>query len=297
MDSTLEVLFILCMIISFYYVTQMLRNRNDNIEEGFTQNAPFETKQDKDIYDEFYASVYDRLYKTKAQTKYDLMNVIKITQPSENSVFLDIGSGTGKMVDRLEKKGFGAYGIDSSQAMIDYASKKYPQSEFKCCNAKQTMEFDPETFSHILCTNFTIYEIPDKTLFFKNCFRWLKIGGYLILHLVDKTKFDTIAPIAKKQLTYPDKNTRILKSKVKTKDFVYTSEYSFLENDRVKQIETFVNKISKVRHNETVITMDSRESIIKIAKMNGFSVKGHVNYSDYNDDSHQYLYFFEKIDV
>ena len=87
MDTTLEILFILCVCISFYYVTQLFK---DPTVESFSQNQPFETKQNQDIYDSYYVSMYDRIHKTKSRSHHDLMKIIEITQPPDNSIFLDI---------------------------------------------------------------------------------------------------------------------------------------------------------------------------------------------------------------
>ena len=112
------------------------------------------------------------------------------------------------------------------------------------------MEFDPETFSHILCTHFTFYELRDKPTFVKNCRRWLKIGGYMVLHLVDKMHFDTIAPIGKIP-NMTNANERILSTSVRLSNMLYTNKFLFQENDIVKRIETFTcNKTKHVRHQE-----------------------------------------------
>ena len=305
MDSTLEVLFILCIIISFYYLTQFFRSRSHQLEEGFTQNDLFVSKQDEHIYDDFYVSMYDRIHKTRQQSKYDFTKIVQNTQPSVSSVFLDIGSGTGTLVNRLNNNGFRAYGIDSSEAMVQFSTSKYPDSEFKCGDVKKSMEFEPETFSHVLCTYFTLYEMGDKSIFFDNCRRWLKTGGYLIVHLVDKLEFDTIVPVGKlfknrhiDENTNTNNGTRILSTSVALPNIQYSHKYAFHDHDVVNRIETFTDKKThKVRHQEgrTIITPIS--DIIQMAKSKGFYVKGYADYFPYNRDKHQYLYFFEKIDV
>lgn len=322
MDSTLEVLFILCVVISFYLIAQQFYRNNHQItyttEEGFTQQKPFSSKQNGQLYDEFYASMHDRIHKSRQQSKYDLIQILENTQPSANSVFLDVGSGTGHLVNRLQQIGFRAYGIDSSEAMVQHSTKKHPDSEFKCGDVKKTMEFDPETFSHILCTHFTFYEIRDKPMFVKNCKRWLKIGGYMVLHLVDKMKFDTIIPIGKIANTNinanieTDKNIdssidtnigtntnkRILSSSVSLPTMKYTNKYVFQENDLVKRIETFTCKKTKyVRQQELEMDIPPVEDTLHMIKSHGFHVKGYATYDSYNGDKHQYLYFFEKTDV
>ena len=305
MDSTLEVLFILCIIISFYYLTQFFRSRSHQLEEGFTQNDLFVSKQDEHIYDDFYASMYDRIHKTRHQSKYDFTKIVQNTQPSVSSVFLDVGSGTGTLVNRLNNNGFRAYGIDSSEAMVQYSTSKYPDSEFKCGDVKKSMEFEPETFSHVLCTYFTLYEMGDKSVFFDNCRRWLKTGGYLIVHLVDKLEFDTIVPVGKlfknrhiDENTNTNNGTRILSTSVALPNIQYSHKYAFHDHDVVNRIETFTDKKThKVRHQEGRTTITPISDIIQMAKSKGFYVKGYADYFPYNRDKHQYLYFFEKIDV
>ena len=37
-----------------------------------------------------------------------------------------------------------------------------------------------------------IYYIEDKKRFIDNCYNWLKPGGYFVVHLVNRDKFDPI---------------------------------------------------------------------------------------------------------
>lgn len=306
MDTTLEVLFILCVCISFYYVTQMFK---EPTVESFSQNQPFETKQNQDIYDSFYVSMYDRIHKTKSRSHYDLIKIIEITQPPDNSIFLDIGSGTGHMVHCLEMHGYRAFGIDSSKSMIEHSTKQYPTCEYKCGNAQKPMEFESNTFTYILCTHFTLYEFPDKSLFFQNCRRWLRVGGIIVVHLVDKSNFDTVVPIGKIadgiENTQEHTSERILTTSVTLSNATYINKYEFSHpiisstpEHVVKRVETFTNhKTKHTRHHEVDLYMEPIEDIIQIAKRHGFFVKGIVDYFNFNRDKHQFLYFFEKMDV
>jgi hypothetical protein len=72
----------------------------------------------------------------------------------------------------------------------------------------------------------------------------------------------------------------------------------FQDNDVVKRIETFTcNKTKHVRHQELEMEIPSIENTLRMIKSYGFHVKGYATYASYNGDIHQYLYFFEKIDV
>jgi SAM-dependent methyltransferase len=268
--------------------------------EAFSQDKPFVLKRDQEIYDTFYAEVYDEINATEKRGQYELKTLIKATQPStKNSVFLDIGSGTGYLVNELQEAGYQAYGIDQSQAMVDYAKQAYPETETKCGNAMDPMSFDNCTFSHILCTYFTIYHMEDKTQFFQNCHRWLRPNGYLFLHLVDRNRFDTIMPAGKPTfLRSPQKyaDKRITETTVEFDDLTYTSAYHFSETDHVVLKETFTDHTTaNVRQNEKTLYMESVSAILEKGNQAGFILHSKMDMTPANGDAYQYLYILERV--
>lgn len=268
--------------------------------EGFTQNEKFILKQNENIYDDFYAQIYDTIHLPSQHNGFELSTIVKMTEPSRQSVFLDIGSGTGYLVNELHNAGYKAYGIDKSQSMVEESEKKYPSCQYKCGDIMDPMMFENLTFSHILCNSFTIYHFQDKTTFFRNCYHWLKPNAYLIIHLVDPDKFDNISPIGKINLTEnPNKisNKRITDSIVEFTDFQYKTSYDFnkLEKNIVRKHETFKdNSTGNIRQNEQVYYMEDVETILGIAKEWGFIVKGAVTMEECIDDEYQYLYILER---
>jgi ubiquinone/menaquinone biosynthesis C-methylase UbiE len=269
-------------------------------QEGFTQIEPFLLKQNDNIYDDFYSQIYDEIHKPILRTDFELNSIIKMTEPTMNSVFLDIGSGTGDLVNELREAGYQAYGIDKSQAMIDISEIKHPKSEYKCGDAMEPMSFDKNTFSHILCTYFTIYNIQDKKTFFRNCYHWLLPNGYLIIHLVEKQKFDTIMPIGKSNLIF-NPNTingsRINNTIVDFGGFEYKSSYDFKENEnKVVLTEKFQDKTTKkIRQNEQILYMDKLDNIVNLILSVGFSMKSKINMKECLDDEYQFIYMFERL--
>jgi len=268
-------------------------------EEGFTQTEPFILKRDAATYDDFYVEVYDGITDTEKRSQAYLKKIIDMTQPAVNtSVFLDVGSGTGYVVNELREAGFKAYGIDKSEAMVEYASKKYPEWRTKQGDIMDSMYFERSTFTHVLCSYFTIYQIEDKQTFFKNCYFWMKPNGYLILHLVDREKFDTIAPIGKPLLLsspqkYADK--RITDTIVEFDDFQYKSSYKFGANTAVVHKETFTDKHTKnIRQNEQTLYMDDAKTILSMASNAGFDLHGKADLGDMIGDAHQFIYVLSK---
>jgi len=301
-----KVLIILVFIYLLYLLLHKFKRRCPR-QEGFTQNEKFILKTEHNIYDDFYSDIHDKIHLPDERVGFELSRVIKMTEPNSNSVFLDIGSGTGSQVNELKQAGYRAYGIDKSKSMVDKSEKKYPKCQFKNGDALEPMAFEKGTFTHILCTYFTIYNFKDKRTFFQNCYFWLMPNGYLILHLVNPDKYDSITPIAKVGFQLnplnPYKNphefesSRITDSIVDFPDFQYKSEHVFSKNNGVKVRETFKdNKSGNIRQNERTMYMESINEILSIASQIGFNVKGYVDMkkSDIKDEN-QFIYVLEKI--
>lgn len=270
--------------------------------EGFSQDAPFLLKTDLEIYDEFYAQVYEGITERPATCQRELFQIVKMTEPdTRNSVFLDIGCGTGCVVNELTDAGYVAYGVDKSSSMLDFAQAKYPDIGILQGNVIDTMTFDKGLFTHIICTNFTFYEIPDKNQFFRNCYYWLKPNGYLILHLIDREKFsakkfkDSVMdlPTLFRNMK-PEKKERQLNTSVEFVDFLYEATYEIKpQSNAVVFKETFTDKETKhVRQNENTMVVEPIEQILSIANKAGFIMHGKSD--SYHGDKNQFLYVFER---
>jgi SAM-dependent methyltransferase len=275
--------------------------------EGFSQNSKFVLKRNTEIYDDFYLEIYDRLMRPEQRVDFEIDKVIEMTQPSKkHAVFLDIGSGTGHLVNGLLDRGYNVYGVDNSEKMVNYSEKKHPDAPVKCGNVKEPMLFEKGTFTHILCTGMTIYHFENKIEFFKNCYHWLMPNGYLVLHLVEPRKFDTIVPGGKPpnfkspQLYAPN---RITDTIIDFVDFEYKAKYDFMDksvdrtqkNNQVLFQETFTDNLTQnIRQNETVLYMDTPEEILTMASFCGYLVRGSANMDVPIGDKHQHLYVLER---
>lgn len=275
-------LFLLAILLILQYARSTVKY------EGFQQKEQFTVQRGTDTYDEFYSEIYDRLHDTESRSEKEAVEIVKATQPDkDHSVFLDIGCGTGCLVDALKRRGYNAIGVDKSEAMIEMGKERRPDSktELKCGDATDPMLFERGVFSHVLCMDRTIYEIPDRIVFLRNCKHWLQPGGYLILHLVEPAKFNTIVPLGKpkgllkdaEQLKTPD-GKRITDTAIDFIDFKYNSKYDFGKLEKtgvVTQVEKFVDAGSnKVRQNERQLFMSPPKSILEDARYCGFLAMG-----------------------
>ena len=116
--------------------------------------------------------------------------------------------------------------------------------------------------------------MQNKKQFFDNCMYWLKPGGYLAIHLVDRENFDPILPAGDPfKIISPQNyaNKRITSTIVKFDDFDYKSNFEVFPNDdtaimgevfkfKSKNVE---NGKRKMRRNEHKFYMPTQKQILK----------------------------------
>jgi hypothetical protein len=59
--------------------------------EGFEQNDQFLVKTGTEIYDDFYADIYDYLVFNNLKNDYEIGEISNLSSPSSNSRILDVG--------------------------------------------------------------------------------------------------------------------------------------------------------------------------------------------------------------
>ena len=264
------------------------------------QKEKFLVKYDDQIYDSFYSDVYDTLNKTESRTTYELKKIIQTTQATtDNSMFLDIGCGSGNLVDTLQTLGYDAYGVDKSEAMISYSDKKYPDAMIKLGDVTDPMCYDKGIFTHILCLHFTIYHIEKKHMFFKNCYSWTKPGGYLVVHLVERDKFykatSAAHPILDSLLGQPQifLEETANDAVINFDNFLYKHSYQISPSEnKAVFTETFTDKAtSNIRQQEQTLYMEETKDILSMAAYYGFILQGKI---DIQNKKHENLYIFER---
>ena len=292
-----KVFYILSII---FIITLFVKNK-----EGFeTRSNEFKLREGPLVYDDFYANVYDELVFYKVKNDYEIGQIVESTKPTDTSIILDVGSGTGHHVSSLASNGFKVIGIDISPSMVKKAKENYPDLDFKVGDALNTMDFPANSFTHITCLYFTIYYINNKRLFFENCIHWLMPGGFLILHLVNRDKFDPILPagdpfhIVSPQ-NYADE--RITVTNVKFDKFDYKANFELIpsanDTDDVNAIlhETFkpLNGKGQIRKNEHKFYMPTQAKVLAMAKEAGFILHSQIDMIKCQY-SNQYIYVLQK---
>lgn len=266
-------------------------------KEGFSQSDRYILKENTDIYDDFYSHIYDKLMLPKDRATYIISKVIELTEPStQYSSILDVGSGTGHLLNLLSSAGYKAYGIDKSQAMVDRSNAILSNVPVKCKDVLDPITYDRGAFTHILCVGMTIYEITDIRQFFQNTYFWLQGNGYLILQLVDRSSFDTVIPggnIGKNLDIQKYAENRITDTMIDYIDFTYKSSYKFKGDGKtVVHKEIFTDNVSQsIRENERALIIEDPNKILQTAIQYGYTLKGKVS----TDKPGEYLYILERL--
>jgi len=294
----LAVAIIVIWTVNFFY--KMREGTSGNLE-GFEQESRFILKQNEDVFeDPFYVGIYDELFYKKLYNSYEVGIILNEIHPTSKDVVIEIGSKTGSYTSALQQNcDCNVTGLDTSAAMVEYASKKYPNCKFVQGDPLDFMSFSSEHATAILLLDFAIYYIKDRRTLFYNCYHWLKPGGYLILHLVNRHMFDPIVPAAKPfTLVSPQSvaKQRITTSEVVFDKFDYKSKFEFGKgdkNDSVTITETMKDRRGKVRKNVRSLRMSGQKIIIGEAKDAGFTMLGQYDLIK-SQREYQYIYILYK---
>jgi SAM-dependent methyltransferase len=289
-----KVLFFVLLLLLAVAVFKPIQKR-----EGFEQRENFLLKTNDELYDKFYVEIYDELVFNNIKDDYEIGEIINKTNVTSQSVILDIGSGTGHHVAKLNEQGFtSVIGVDKSQSMVDKSKENFPNYKFLNGDVMKSDLFKPNTYTHILCMYFTIYYMNNKNAFFHNCMHWLMPGGYLVLHLVDRDNFDPILPPGNPFLLVSPQRyakERITQTKLVFDNMEYTSNFSLDNNKNIALFEEkFKSKdTGNVRKNEHKLFIDKDSDILNMAQNAGFIVHGKIDLISVAYE-YQYLYILTK---
>jgi SAM-dependent methyltransferase len=263
--------------------------------EGEARKTTTEWIQAPELFDDFYAEVYDQLAqgsaRLQAETGLALHAFKQNGQTLEEMRILDAGSGTGIVSAALAKMNVAKIiGVDVSPAMIRRAQKvTLPQStlteeqkqriEFRQSDLLNPSALAPGEVSNAICFYFVPYYIADKEAFFRNLFVWVRPGGMIAIEVVNKHKFDPMLDSAAPWMGFSLQKyskDRITESKVTFDKFTYEGKFDLI--DPVAEFrETFRFKDGSVRRQKHIFVMPAIEDIVKTAKIVGWEYKSYID--------------------
>ena len=250
------------------------------------------------LFDAFYAKVYDEVIDGGVREETEVtftLNWAKTFRPETKLLqVLDVGSGTGGAVDLFRKAGCAkAVGLDASDAMVAAARAKYPKSDYRVGDVELVGQFSAGEFNLATMYYFTLYYIRDRTSAFRNLFNWLQPGGCLVLHLVNREKFDPILEAASPFVAFSVQKyskDRVTRSKVIFDKFTYEADFQ-LEGPTAEFREHFTFKDGKERKQVHHLRMPTMEEVVAEAEQNGFLFKQFIDLTPIGYE-YQYLFCF-----
>jgi SAM-dependent methyltransferase len=265
--------------------------------EAFTQRDKYVLKKGEDIYDDFYCDIYDDLVYDDVKNRYEMDELSRILNLNKSTI-LDVGCGTGQHAKEFSKLGAKVYGIDKSASMVKKSKMNCPDGKFKQGDVLNSGQYPQNSFNYVNCLYFTIYYMKNKLDFFKNSYKWLKPGGGLILHLVNREKFDPIIaagdPLV---MVSPQKfaKRRITNTVVKFKDFKYKANFKFKRENNLATFEENLkdDASGNIRANKLTLFMETQKHILSLAKSVGFIMKGKIDMIHCMYE-YQYIYILYK---
>jgi SAM-dependent methyltransferase len=278
---------------------------DDGAMEGFTNPSDPENPSsgtdvvvlgNDHLYDEFYARVYDKIVDGAARQEVETnlaLAWVKTYRPEKETWYvLDVGCGTGGQVDIMRKYGVGkAVGFDKSEAMIEKGRKLYPQADLRVGDVEIIGSYAPGEFNVATMFYFTFYYLKDRTTALKNIFMWLQPGSCLILHLVNREKFDPILESASPFVAFSVQKyakERVTRSKVSFDKFDYEADFSL--NGAIAEFrEEFRFKDGKKRRQVHTMRMPTMEQVVAEVEGAGFKYR---QYIDMTGIGYEYQYLF-----
>ena len=250
------------------------------------------------LFDEFYSKVYDIIVEgdTRQNAEVNLtLTWAKTFRPEVHTMqVLDIGCGTGGAVELFRNLEVAkVVGMDPSEHMVTAARKKHPKGDYRVGEAEVIGQFAPGEFNLATLYYFTYYYLRDPDMMFRNMFTWLQPGGCLVIHLVNREKFDPILEAASPFVAFSVQKyskERVTTSKVSFDKFDYEANFQ-LEGSAAEFRELFRFKNGKTRKQVHKLRMVKMDDVISKAEANGFVYKQFIDLTAIGYE-YQYLFCF-----
>jgi ubiquinone/menaquinone biosynthesis C-methylase UbiE len=298
-EGSLSYWLLALIILGLLLVVKAANMHREMFENG--EGQPTVTYEDEEIYDDFYASIYDTLFSTPERISFEKASLREIAfsdRPVAECKVLDACCGTAPHAKWICEEGIEYVGLDTSEAMLNRARKRCASARFYKGSATDLNAFPPKSFTHALLLYFSVYQFRNPKLLMDTMYQWLKPGSMLVVHLVDPHKFDPILDAASPFPAFSlQKYTtdRVIDSDVVFDSFHYKSRFVKDKEEEVAVFEEIIQKNGddEIRENKHKLYMPSVERMIDIIRSAGFSRVEMVDMTPAGYE-YQWLVYFTK---
>lgn len=156
----------------------------------------------KKLNAERYYDLVSKTYDESVNESYLMLKCDEITKSiikrfvSKNSKILDLGCGTGFVLDAVKEKSTSAdvhyLGVDISQGMLNIAKNKFSKEiknkkvKLVRHNLNKTLPFENESFDLVCSTYSSMNYVKNIKVAIKEAYRVCKINGYILLVMFNK---------------------------------------------------------------------------------------------------------------
>lgn len=188
---------------------------------------------------DLYASSYDENF--MYLNSFEKTSVEKLLGDLKGKRVLDIGCGTGRIIQMLRERGAEIVAFDISEEMLGIVNRKFPNIECVVGDSDE-LPFEDESFDLVLGL-FWIVHLGDLRASFDEVYRVLKKGGRFILSNINQRK-------APKLTTKSGENIVIESYYHMPQKVVEALEYAYFDVVRDEYIydkDVWVNQILEAR--------------------------------------------------
>ena len=200
----------------------------------------------------FDSKYYHILYKNRntQEAHFLIKNLVNLLIPDKNSLFLDLGCGSGRHSIELNKMGYKVDGIDLSTKSLEIA-KPFENSRLKFIRA-DFRKLDFENKYDIILNLFTSFGYFDKenehAQVFKQIFKSLKNNGHFVIDFLNTKKAVKNISKTNPQQTIHIDNVEFRIKKTYDNNFIYKNieivdsgkKISFSEKVKIITLDKFL---------------------------------------------------------
>ncbi len=167
--------------------------------------------------------------------------VLKLMGNLTNKKALDIGCGTGRLIQDLINSGADVTAIDVSEEMVKIAKNKFRTVNISVADV-ENLPFEDNSFDFVVAS-FLIVHLKTLTKAFDEIYRVLKDGGEFLVTNINQRKAPKIELESGERI--------VIKSYYhRPEDVIKALEYSFFKIEKeefIREGKTWINQIIKVR--------------------------------------------------